>query len=930
MGQKLVIGPVTKGLQTNVLPFNIDNDAFPTLINAYQWRGRVKRKRGTSLLGRLKRFLGTTDAMTGNLTVTILPTPIGTGQITVLCGTNVYTDPGTTANPGTQTLLTIGIGTATLVRSTGVLTISGSTPGTAVYYYPSLPVMGLEDLQLMQTQFPGTLAFDTDYSYNISTSSPYNIYDVSFYKNPAANGLLPHYTAKMTSTPLWWNGQDYQQFWTTNYQGALWATNGVTSPFLTTNIGMQFSGISHVTVVTAGNGTTVPAVINITVSGPNLVVGDFVYLNEFDPAVITGINFQAGYVTAGSAPGIITVTLPIAILAGPGGAGQDTAKGIVQYLTNRSDTTKDCIRWYDGDPTNGNPPNPTQGFGWVNFMPPLSEGDYSIADLPAAQYYLVGCKMIRPFKDQLLFFGPVVQTSSGSPIYLSDAVVFSQNGTPYYTSSFSFLSSTNLFNPTEGYSQVLVPVNQTAVPYSFFEDTDGFGAWIQGGFGEPIYTVGENKDALIVGFSTHQTRLLYQGNTIAPFQFFLINSELGSGSTFSSIVLDQGVMTKGNRGFILTSQTSAERFDLDILDQGFEIQNTNNGPERLCSQRDFINELIYFTYPSNQWNNKYPNQTLLYNYREQTWAIFNECYTTYGTFRRQTGFTWATVGQIYSSWTAWNAPWNASSTTLLDPKVIGGNTQGFILERDDGQTSEGSSLSIQNISSAVITSPNHCLNNSDYIMITGATGTIATEVNGQIFQVQSVTQNTFVIAPTTTGTYTGGGTIIRMYVPFIQSKQFPVAWANDRKTRLGPQKYLFTTTPNAQIQLQLYLSQDTQFPYNVSTIVPDDTSINDSLIYSTIVYTCVESTNLGLSPANITAQNVNLQQISTPQSGTTTQNQIWHRLNTSLIGDTVQFAITLSPDQMKTLDANGNPICQFAEIEFHGAILDVNPSQILA
>ena len=76
MGQKLVIGPVTKGLQTNVLPFNIDNDAFPTLINAYQWRGRVKRKRGTSLLGRLKRFLGTTDAMTGNLTVTILPTPI--------------------------------------------------------------------------------------------------------------------------------------------------------------------------------------------------------------------------------------------------------------------------------------------------------------------------------------------------------------------------------------------------------------------------------------------------------------------------------------------------------------------------------------------------------------------------------------------------------------------------------------------------------------------------------------------------------------------------------------------------------------------------------------------------------------------------------------------------------------------------------------
>src|SRR5208337_3750066 len=59
MGEKLVIGPFNRGLRTDRPAFMIDNDSFPTLINAYQWRGRVKRKRGTSLLGRLEYFFET-------------------------------------------------------------------------------------------------------------------------------------------------------------------------------------------------------------------------------------------------------------------------------------------------------------------------------------------------------------------------------------------------------------------------------------------------------------------------------------------------------------------------------------------------------------------------------------------------------------------------------------------------------------------------------------------------------------------------------------------------------------------------------------------------------------------------------------------------------------------------------------------------------
>ena len=172
--------------------------------------------------------------------------------------------------------------------------------------------------------------------------------------------------------------------------------------------------------------------------------------------------------------------------------------------------------------------------------------------------------------------------------------------------------------------------------------------------------------------------------------------------------------------------------------------------------------------------------------------------------------------------------------------------------------------------------------------------------------------------------------------------------------------------------------------------------MNNSLVYSTTLFTCPETTNLGLTPANI-----NLNLVTSPN-----QAQIWHRMNTSLLGDTVQIGFTMSDSQMRSEAATlesfaitgaskaflcvlqcvstfsvGNEILitgvvgmtqlngniyqvvlvtptqvtinvntlvgfdtyisggiatlvglpnQFAEIEFHGMILDVSPSQLLA
>jgi hypothetical protein len=918
MGKKLILGPFDQGLRNDVTAFVIDNNSFPTLLNAYQWRGRVKRKRGTELLGRGTRYFNSTSISynTGTTTFTLDGAGVGNllqnaswdlganatlipGSVTITIGGNVYTDPAADGTLSPAGSINYASGQITIVSE------AGNAASAVFRYYPNLPSMGFDDLNLNPNTTPGTLAFDTTYSYNVLSSFPYSNYDVSFYKNPASSGS---YAEKQDPTPVKWNGQNYQQFYTTNYQNAFWATNGLTVPFNSGSVGMQYKVIITVTVIT-------PTTASLNINTHGLTVGDFLFINE----VVTtqGINFQTGYVTTVSDPNNVIVTFPNATLLDSG------TGGIAQYLTRSADPTIDCMRWYDGDPTNASVTAPVLNGagGWVNFCPPLSFLNYSINDLPADQYYLVTAKIVFSYRDRLVFLGVVVQKNGGSPIYLPDTAIFSQNGTPFYTASFAdnnTLQAPTL--PTTEYFPLLVPENQTATANAFFEDVIGYGGFRSAGSAQSIISMEFNEDVPIVGFQTFQTRFIYTSNDVQPFDFYIINSEYGTTSTFSVVNTDQGIISRGSRGLIITSQTSCQRIDPLIPDQVFQMKLSNNGNERMCVQRDFQNEWIYFTYPFNQDGvNSFPTETLFYNYRDQSWAIFKEAFTTYGLFRKRTGFTWQTVGLVYPTWEAWNDTWNSGIGTLLQPEVVGGNQQGFWILKAQG-TGEAPSLYIKNISGTTVTSPDHCLESTDFITIQGCLGTIGANINGKVFQVnEPVTKDTFVIANpavTISGTYLGNGTITKLFRPYIQTKQFPAFWEQGLKVRIGPQQYLFTTTKNGKIQLLIFLSQNGNDPYNIGNIVPDNNVLNGSLVYSTILFTCPESTNLGLTPANI-----NLQSSTAIQ-----QSQIWHRMNTGLLGDTVQIGFTLSNEQM----LNANLDYQFDEIELHGCILDLSPAGYLA
>src|SRR6185369_2505205 len=161
--------------------------------------------------------------------------------------------------------------------------------------------------------------------------------------------------------------------------------------------------------------------------------------------------------------------------------------GLFQYLTNsvNSATAQDGIRWYDGDPTAGTGIPTGTGLGWVNFAPPLTATSVSIDGSPSGLYYLVGALAILPFKDRLLFFSPYIQTSGlngslGVVIQLQDTVLWSWNGTPFYNS--------------------LVPLNQTFNPQAYYVDQTGLGGYLPAGIAQPIITVSNNEDVLLIGF----------------------------------------------------------------------------------------------------------------------------------------------------------------------------------------------------------------------------------------------------------------------------------------------------------------------------------------------------------------------------------------------------------------------------------------------
>lgn len=201
---RFFIAPYDKssGMQTNARPWLIPDEAFAILLNAYVFRGRIRKRFGSTWLGDsplLTRLRVQVNTLAGGAANGIVPGiqfkigqafSIGTEFFTVFQANGAMLDTGVSA-------------THTFNTANGAYSFTGVTQpnGTAVFWYPALPVMGLLVFENAALENELTIAFDTEFAYQY------------------LNGWT-RLAGEITPGAATWTGTDSQFFWGTTWTGA--------------------------------------------------------------------------------------------------------------------------------------------------------------------------------------------------------------------------------------------------------------------------------------------------------------------------------------------------------------------------------------------------------------------------------------------------------------------------------------------------------------------------------------------------------------------------------------------------------------------------------------------------------------------------------------------------------------------------------------
>jgi len=347
------------------------------------------------------------------------------------------------------------------------------------------------------------------------------------------------------------------------------------------------------------------------------------------------------------------------------------------------------------------PPRITDGTTWVDFVDNATPSNTPWAQIDATTYLFNWLSML-PFRGRLLNFNTWEGTTAGNALHCSNRIRWSTIGNP--------------FIPYD---------NGPPAKGSWRDDIRGQGGFLDIPTSEDIVSIGFVRDNLVIYCERSTWQLRYTGRSIAPFQIERVNSELGGEGPFSAVQFDTSLIGIGDKGIVECDSYKSERIDIKILDFVFEIQNPNNGNVRVHGIRDFINRLAYWTCPITaeydgmvpDASQIFPNIRLVYNYENDSWAIFEDTYTALGTFQPQENRTWLNTDL---TWIEADFSWIGSQQTGL-PAIVGGNQQGYV-EYLDQATVDDVTLSITGVQPntnlpTVITSPNHNLVTGDVIGI---------------------------------------------------------------------------------------------------------------------------------------------------------------------------------------------------------------------
>ena len=543
-----------------------------------------------------------------------------------------------------------------------------------------------------------------------------------------------------------------------------------------------------------------------------------------------------------------------------------TAAGLkLFWATNFSGPTGDPIRY-------------TDGMTWTNFAPQID----------AAGNLLTGALALTPFRGRMLAINTLEGMSQATSIFYPQRIRWSAIGSP--------LTSDN--------------------PNAWRDDIRGQGGFINLPTTQNITAIGFVRDNLVIYCEGSTWQLRYTGRSIAPFQIEQVNPELGAESLFSAVQFDTSLVGIGDKGIVECDSFKSERIDAKILDLVFSFNTNNFGPSRIQGVRDFINKLAFWTYayvPQGGTDVTYPNRRLLYNYENDSWAIFEDSITALGTFYPLSGRTWLNANQSSPpSSPAWkDANFSWAGKPFAVPDIVAGNQQGFIFYLDQLNKNDPS-LFIQNVTGGttptVITSPNHNLQTGQIIQISAIPiGTPFADLNGIPFQISVIDINNFTLQSYNaaqdaftnfqfdpTGVFVGAGKISVLDNFLIQTKKFNFL-DQGQNIQLGFVDVLMAATVNGAITLNVYLNYNETDPVNV---LPENvnftTQTPDTFFNATVPTNSASANNI---------------------EGT----KYWQRVYCAARGNFITLVWTLSNGQMNGLE-------QASEVEIDAKVIWVRPA----
>jgi hypothetical protein len=352
-------------------------------------------------------------------------------------------------------------------------------------------------------------------------------------------------------------------------------------------------------------------------------------------------------------------------------------------------TTDDPIWWYDG--TTWSPASGTDAF----FFAPN-------AGLENTGPYVKTARIIVAFRNMLLLLNTIENDGSQAP-----------GVNKHYPNRCRF---SHFFGSPLDNNAWYEPNQYDTSGVTSDHKADG-GGFLDAPTSEEIISAGFLKNRLIVYFERSTWELVFTGNYIVPLIWQKLNTELGSQSTFSTVPFDKVTLSIGNTGVHACTGSGVERIDNNIPDNIFEIKKSENGVERVAGIRDFYTELAYWAFP-NTAAIRYPNQVLIFNYVNGSWAYNDDSITAFGYFEQQTDRTWQ---EMVDNWEDYNNGWNSGVISAGFRQVLGGNQQGYIFFIAPDTTTNAPVLNIAEMTAAgnetnlLIVS--HNLISGDYIEI---------------------------------------------------------------------------------------------------------------------------------------------------------------------------------------------------------------------